>query len=520
MKRIRNILILCIILLLIYTSLSAAQKKNRGVHITNKSATLNNLYNKSYAVIIGVNTYEKWPSLEYAVRDAQAIEVRLKTLGFQTTILLDQHATRENIMKVLGDDLPKRVEKNDRVLIFFAGHGQTEDLADGSQMGYIIPFDADTRNIFSTAISMDQVRVFSRRLRAKHVLYLMDSCYAGLGLTRSGSIPPNQRDYLKRITTRKAHQMLTAGGKGDQAHEEGGHGLFTKYVLEALDGSADRDGKGFITFSDLGSYVKPKVTHSTHARQVPQYGNIDGEGEFVFVLANLPTEIQVDAIINTDEPRKVAKIKTQRDNLSIIKPQKVPSYHLFDAIKKGDLSKIKRLIEDGADPNALNEYNETPLMVAVGVNTRYACLNIVDLLVLNGADVNMKRRGSGASSGSTALLYAAGNGRTDCVQALIDNNATIDLENANGDTPLIVAVENRHMDTVKLLISKGASLESSSKGVSPLLMASVRGPIEMVQLLVNKGADINYKYQGKSLIDIVKSQGQRDKNKIIDFLKQ
>jgi serine protease Do len=78
--------------------------------------------------------------------------------------------------------------------------------------------------------------------------------------------------------------MLTAGGKGDQAHEEDGHGVLTKYILEGLDGSADRDDKGYVTFSDLASYVKPKVTRMTHNSQVPQYCSIDGEGEFVFVL--------------------------------------------------------------------------------------------------------------------------------------------------------------------------------------------------------------------------------------------
>jgi hypothetical protein len=48
---------------------------------------------------------------------------------------------------------------------------------------------------------MDQVRQFSRRLPAKHVLYLIDACYSGLGLTRSGGIPPSDRDYLNKITT-------------------------------------------------------------------------------------------------------------------------------------------------------------------------------------------------------------------------------------------------------------------------------------------------------------------------------
>jgi S1-C subfamily serine protease len=242
------------------------------------------------------------PSLEYAVNDARSIQERLKEMGFDTITLLDNYATRENILKVLGDELPKKVEKNDRVIIFFAGHGQTEELADGSQMGYLVPVDSDTRNIFSTAISMDQVRQFSRRLPAKHVLYLIDACYSGLGLTRSGGIPPSDRDYLNKITARKAHQMLTAGGKGEQAHEEEGHGVFTKYILEGLDGSADRDDKGYVTFSDLASYVKPKVTRMTRNSQVPQYGSIDGEGEFVFVLTKAaPTAGEDDTVARQPE---------------------------------------------------------------------------------------------------------------------------------------------------------------------------------------------------------------------------
>jgi S1-C subfamily serine protease len=316
MKAIRFIVFLCMFSLLTYTPLDAASKSKRGVQITPRpSPSLDSLYNQSYAVIIGINAYEKWPSLEYAVNDARSIQKRLKEMGFDTITLLDNNATRENILKVLGDELPKKVQKNDRVIIFFAGHGQTEEIADGSQMGYIVPVDSDTRNIFSTAISMDQVRQFSRRLPAKHVLYLIDACYSGLGLTRSGGIPPSDRDYLNKITTRKAHQMLTAGGKGEQAHEEEGHGVFTKYILEGLDGSADREDKGYVTFSDLASYVKPKVTRMTRNSQVPQYGSIDGEGEFVFVLTKAPpTAVDTPAI----ERESVAR---QPERLEPVKPK-------------------------------------------------------------------------------------------------------------------------------------------------------------------------------------------------------
>jgi formylglycine-generating enzyme required for sulfatase activity/uncharacterized caspase-like protein len=319
-------IIFCFLLLVIFGVSDAigASKNERGVQVIPKpTSAFDNLYNQSYAVIIGVNAYEKWPSLEYAVKDAQAMEQKLKSMGFQTITMLNQHATKENILKVLGDDLPKQVQKDDRIVIFFAGHGQTEELSDGTQMGYIIPVDADTRNIFSTAISMDQVRVFSRRLRAKHVLYLIDSCYAGLGLSRSGVILPSEQDYLRKITTRKAHQMLTAGGKGELAHEEGGHGIFTKYVLEALDGAADRDEKRYITFSDMASYVKPKVSRYTETKQIPQYGNIDGEGEFVFVLKGPTDATQPDVLDLDKEHQRLAEEKKRLEaDIAVLAAQK------------------------------------------------------------------------------------------------------------------------------------------------------------------------------------------------------
>lgn len=319
------------------TGSGKAQKSDRGVQVKDKSeAAFASLYNKSYAVVIGINNYDKWPSLEYAVNDAKAMERKLKSLGFETTTLINQNASKDNILKVLGDELPRKVGKNDRVIIFFAGHGQTEQLADDSQMGYIVPVDADTGNIFSTAISMDQVRIFSRRLKAKHVLYLIDSCYAGLGLTRSGSIPASEKDYLRKITTRKAHQMLVAGGKGELAHEEGGHGVFTRYILEALDGAADRDEKGYITFSDISSYVKPKVSRQTHSSQVPQYGNIDGEGDFVFISA--PASSTISGKPSLASENDTLKIEQEKQRLEQEKAQL--------AAQREQLEEQKRLNEE------------------------------------------------------------------------------------------------------------------------------------------------------------------------------
>ncbi len=333
MKYPRFILILSLLTLFSFPHLHAQQPAKRGVQIVPKTVpALDSVYHQSYAVIIGISAYDKFPALEYALKDARAIEKKLQSLGFQTTTLLDRQATRDNILKILGDELPRKAQRNDRVIIFFSGHGRTEETADRKQMGYMIPVDADIRNVRSTAISMDQLRVFSQRLGAKHVIYLIDAGVAGPELGKSGTLSPGERDYLQTITARKAHQILTAGGQGEPIHliPESGLSIFTASVLEALEGAADRDAKGFITFSDLAAYVKPRVVEFTKSKQVPYYGNLEGEGEFVLMAAPKPADTpspdQVSLQLAEDrkrleeDRRRIAEEQARRRELSKTAP--------------------------------------------------------------------------------------------------------------------------------------------------------------------------------------------------------
>lgn len=62
-----------------------------------------NFYNKSWAIVIGINKYDVWPPLEYAASDAQAVSKKLREIGFEEVIeILDKDATRERILTVLG----------------------------------------------------------------------------------------------------------------------------------------------------------------------------------------------------------------------------------------------------------------------------------------------------------------------------------------------------------------------------------------------------------------------------------
>ena len=102
-------------------------------------------------------------------------------------------ATRQRIMQVLGDEFTdsRKIQREDRVFFFFAGHGATRTFEDGRQIGFIVPVDADRANYYSTAISMTSLREAGDLIPAKHIYFVMDSCYSGLALSRgNGRILP------------------------------------------------------------------------------------------------------------------------------------------------------------------------------------------------------------------------------------------------------------------------------------------------------------------------------------------
>ncbi len=249
------------------------------------------LYRESHALVIGIDQYGSWPKLSHAVRDAKALREELVLrLGFRAdnvTLLTDADATRANILKALNDRLadPQRIKRDDRVMIFFAGHGSTRRLPTGREVGYIVPVDAGANNLQTDAISMPQLQEFAEATTAKHALFVIDACYSGLGLTRGGPAAGGSnfsRDNARRV----ARQMMTAGGADQQVADDGpgGHSVFTWTLLQALSGKADLNGDGLITATELAAYVAPAVSAIAH--QTPAFGSLPGSegGEFVFEL--------------------------------------------------------------------------------------------------------------------------------------------------------------------------------------------------------------------------------------------
>jgi uncharacterized caspase-like protein len=243
-------------------------------------------YKNSWAVVIGINGYQKAPRLNYAVSDAKSILAALEGLGFprdKTIVMMDREATKQRIEQVLYGILRKSTEE-DRVFVFFAGHGITFSLPRGGEEGYLLPVDADPDDPALTAIAMEDLRRIARRIPAKHVLFAVDACYSGFAITRD--IPPTRVDaiYLEAMIKEPAVQIITAGRRGEPVLEEDGHGLFTRRLIQGLTGLADVDQNGVITGQELATWLESRVIRDSLNRQHPQYSRLDGEGQFVFLV--------------------------------------------------------------------------------------------------------------------------------------------------------------------------------------------------------------------------------------------
>jgi hypothetical protein len=222
-------------------------------------------YRKRWAVVIGIKDYPKdsgWKGLGAPVNDALAMATRLRQLGFDVLPpLYNSDATRQAILRVLGDELAKEAQAEDQVVVFFAGHGHTETLQNGSKVGYIIPFDGHKKAPFATSISMTLLQHLADRFCAKHLFYIMDACYSGLLLRAPDG----------DLWRRRGIFVMTAGREGEDAVERGGYGLFTYAVLRGLDGSAERDGDGVLTARKLYWYVEEHVRRASQGKQHPLF---------------------------------------------------------------------------------------------------------------------------------------------------------------------------------------------------------------------------------------------------------
>lgn len=245
------------------------------------------LYRESHALLIGASRYHKgWPELPAVPEDVQAVRTALETQGFLVTVVTDPDNTQlrlafDEFISAHGNDV------DNRLLFYFAGHGHTRKQAYGAEMGYIVPVDAPNPNLddpgfLATALDMQQMEVYAKRIQAKHAMFLFDSCFSGSIFSLSRAIPEN----ISYKTAKPVRQFITSGSADETVPDES---IFRRQFLAALTGEGDTNGDGYMTGTELGEFLQQKVVNYSDASQHPQYGKIRSpyldRGDFVFTLA-------------------------------------------------------------------------------------------------------------------------------------------------------------------------------------------------------------------------------------------
>ncbi len=281
-----------LLIFLISTCLFSQERGFKVVAKTNEGEIIN-LYQECYALVIGVSDYVSgWPDLPNAARDADEVGDLFSNLGFKITKLINP--TRAELFKALEDFSNGPGQEKDSCLVrFFAGHGHTERLAYGDDMGYLVPKDAptperDMSGFKLKAVDMHTIEAAARRIEAKHALFLFDSCFSGAIFNISRAMPPA---YISYKTGRQVRQFITAGGAEETVPDKS---IFKRQLIEALQGEADRNDDGYVTGTELGEFLQENVVIYSYESQHPQYGKIRDpsldKGDFVFQLGSEPEE--------------------------------------------------------------------------------------------------------------------------------------------------------------------------------------------------------------------------------------
>jgi Ankyrin repeats (3 copies)/Ankyrin repeats (many copies) len=148
---------------------------------------------------------------------------------------------------------------------------------------------------------------------------------------------------------------------------------------------------------------------------------------------------------------------------------------LFQAAKTGRVSDAEAALVAGADPNAVNNRQHTPLHYAA----QYGYSDLARLLIDKGAEVNAVN-----SYQQTPLHYAAQHGYSELARLLIEKAAGINAKNGLQQTPLHLAAQKGQIDIARLLIEKDAEVNARDDHQNtPLHWAAVNGHTELAELL-------------------------------------
>lgn len=308
------------VLFIVFPSLCFA---SRGISLNikhdGKTQTVS-LYKASYALLIGVADYTNgWPDLTSIPREMKELEAALSAQGFTVVKVLNPDS------RMLADAFENFIDKygfdpENRLLFFYSGHGYSRPEV---EKGYIVPADApspltDKRGFVRSAIEMEQVVTWARRIESKHALFLFDSCFSGT-VFQSRALPQSP-PHITAMVARPVRQFISAGSAGEEVPSRS---YFTPSFIRALEGEGDLDNDGYVTGTELGLYLNRKITNY-RIGQTPQFGKIRDprldQGDFVFAATRPLSEKVAKQVVKMQPAPNVSPQERKEKDVTKARP--------------------------------------------------------------------------------------------------------------------------------------------------------------------------------------------------------
>jgi caspase domain-containing protein len=216
---------------------------------------------RRFALVIGISNYGYGlPQLLFAAADAKAVADEFGHLWSQhseTQVLIDKDATRKNILAAM-DKIAHQASPEDQVWIYLSGHTISQD-----GRSVFLPFDGDSGDLQKNGIDLQSIFEWLKRIPASQGAMFVDTCYSGAFIadySRGISAP-----RLQALSNAKGQAIFSATGQDQLAFEsvQLGHGLFTRALLDGLQGKADLNHDGVVVTQELSLYIRDQVARES-----------------------------------------------------------------------------------------------------------------------------------------------------------------------------------------------------------------------------------------------------------------